>query len=151
MSAMRRHSVTALAAVVVTACVAVGLTFLFWATWPYQGIVVGPPIADGVQVVAVGGTVSWVNTGYCNHGYDVLVTRWADKYVDGRRTQSYSLPPVQFYTQGAFCADELPTVSVLPNYVKPGDYIIRSEVVYRPNPLFARVVEASSPMFTVVP
>ena len=142
-----RYGVAALAAFALV----FGTVVLLWAVYPYDGVRVGESAVAGPLEVPVGGTVSWVNADYCNDGYDVLATRWADRWVDGRVSVSYSLPPVEFFVDEPFCASSLPTNSILPNYVKPGVYVIRTVLIYSPNPLFTRSVEVDSPAFTVTP
>lgn len=135
---------------VIAFAIALVSTVTYWAVADYDGVRVGA-VRGVTPEVPVGGTVRWVTEDTCNSGYDVVLVRWADRYEDGQVFVSYSLPTIVQHVDGSFCVDELPAVVVLPNYVKPGEYRLRTELVYQPNPLFTRSVEVVTEQFTVTP
>jgi hypothetical protein len=153
---VKRHRTVTILAWTLTAAWALAMVAWFWphseVTFPNGNVATVEP-----ATVPELGTITVTFAAYCNNGQVVTVTRWADIYVDGRRTASEQLGTLTFYPapDGPTCfeprVDEIGLTTAFQAYQEGGTtYRIRSVTAYRPALSLRPVtVEASTQPFLV--
>lgn len=153
---MKKHRIVALLSWALTVCWILAMVSWFWphneVSFPKGNVATVSP-----AVVPELGTITVTFPAYCNNGQVVTVTRWADIYVDGRRTASEQLGTLTFYPSpdGPECfeprVDEIGLTTAFQAYQEGGTtYRIRSVTAYRPMfSLRSVMVEASTEPFLV--
>ncbi len=131
----------------------------YWLLAPYNLVSYSNPTGTvvGPTTVARGGTVAVHYAGYCNHGVDVRVERWLDRYgPDGRSiTTSFEIPAILFYNSADVCLHDFTIAVPIPFYISPGPgleknlFRLRNVTTYKANPIRTVTVVSYSTSFTI--
>ena len=174
-----RYAAAVVTAVLAAATVA-GLLFLVARYWPYENFTAIPQtdVVNGgaellddeldlqrtdndLPVLTTEIEGLYVDTEFCNPGYDLRIERWFDRYSDNRSEPApaeFDTPSLSylFRLQEArvserVCPTELPVPIDLPPDLPPGVYRLRVEYIYKPN-VFApeRIEQLRTEPFHVV-